>query len=681
MATTTDREPETVALRQYSKNQTSTPRRSVLAGLLLVVLFVGFAGEAWSATYRRTLLRLEQLRQSVALTYNYNGRTFKSDYGQDNNAHAHRFGEKYQARVQYSILGQDLLHGSLLLGLSGDQVTQKRANTGDTDSTSGYGLEYEIDGVLFDERPYNLAFYARSYDSLTSEPFNFYSYETYNDAYGLSLLLSNDTLPSSVSYDKNRNETDGIPGGDRTLTNDSFTLESRHVHEEKSTTKMRVRLSSNQIDYHNKSDRDKSTRSAKVTVNNRYYAGDKTKTNLRSNFSFSKDSGFRENRTLFWGEGLEVVPGKALKLGAEFDYAKSDNDIQDRVEWQTRAYANHTLFRNLTTRLEGHWNYSDLSIGTEKHAFGLFNLGYRKVLPKNGRISISLTEKYGITDRNVSEQRTPVRGELIRVEDPFDLYLLGNPNILVDTIEVFIWVSGIPLDEGIDYEIFQDRENTYLFFADSATVQPGMAIAVDYIYIDNDSVEYSTNYFASSANLSLFNNRYELYTAFIYNNQKLISGDDTLIPLDTAYSYLAGINANYSRFSCGTKALYFDSPTDTYFSLEGFGNYKRRIGQNNLYLQARDIYTRQIDDDNTNNDLILEGKLHRKLGRKAKLKLRGYYRNRTGTRDRDDIIASADLEMGLGRVKVHLTSSLRWIFYDDTSSRQDNVLLRLTRFF
>ncbi|SHI77067.1 hypothetical protein SAMN02745165_00816 [Malonomonas rubra DSM 5091] len=662
---------------------------------VLVQMFVPTCGHA---ARRQVIFQLSNLQQWIDVSYQYSGSKTNSDGRENRSARDHEFEQEYHIGIDYAILSRRLANGRLELDVGTNEVfSYDRTGSDPNDHDIGFGLEFLFDMVLFERRPYPVNLDASRVQQWINAPFAD-NYQLTSQNFGVSLSARQEIFPFNLGYRFFTNETSGL-SLDRLQESDELVFDSKLNWWEISTTNLRAKVSRVDISFEASDREEISTELYDLGIDNILsWGGGKRKNTLNSSYGLRNSSGSSESRSENWSENIELQLGEGLSVGAGYDYRKNTVPQQERKERSYQGWAEHRLYDSLTTRASYSSSETEYLTGINQQFRSQTSVAYNKRLPRESNITLSYGYGYGENDRNLDDNVIQVFDEGVRV-DVLGIGYLSNTNVISNDVEpnsvrVFVDLGGgIRGDELVagDFSISPAGNQTQISI-DPATVAfyGTFDYLVDYNYVTNESIEYSTETHTISAVLGLFKQRYRIYGTLILGDQDLIDGDDSTSPLSQQTFVQVGFEGSHSEASYGFKYLYLDTILSTDRTAEAYLSYLKAIGRNLLTVRLTERYSvisqkerlsssaRGSRDSNT---FMLNVNYRKPLGAAAKASFGVQFIDLRGETRQDDLSFGASFDYRWYKFEFSFNADMTFGFYEDTISREDSLSLQLRRYF
>ncbi len=641
------------------------------------------------AARKKVIFQLSNFRHWAEFEYEYSGKSYSSDDSSDRYSQQHEFEETYHLGIDYTILDRELANGRLSIDLGLDQTYEDESgDSGRNDSSEGFIGEYQFDMIAFERRFYPISLMSGSTQEQISAPFT-ESYDATRQTLSASVALRNSFLPVGFRYRYDTTETSGLDI-DRSQETEEFSLNASSTIGGFSETWLDAKNTSTSTDFSDSTQASTRTDTDELELRNFLRWGSLRKMNsLDSRYRFVDDTGISVRRTQTWDENLELQLGKALSTGLSYGYRTTESPEQEQQQRSGDAWIEHRLFDSLTTRVAYSVDCTDYSSGEEQNWQYQANISYSKKLPRESHLNLTYSHQYGENDRNLVDQQLTVTDEPF----PVNIFLSGfldKLDIIPESIVVYSADRSIIYTLGTEYLINIIGRRTELQIIGGGII-PGDILSVDYFYRVNNSIEYSTTGNSLTASLSLFGQRYRLYGSLSKTDQNLIAGAADTSPLTQQTYAQIGFEGNLDKVSFGSSYAYRDSTISTDNTAEAFVNYLYRKNFSVLNLRLTENYsTTQQNEGNIGvsgeaqkrNSLSFNADYRRRLNRNLTLNLRGHVIDiHSQSRDQDDIFLGMILESRWYKFEFLLSADMTWKIYEDSTSREDSVSLKIRRFF
>lgn len=292
------------------------------------------------------------------------------------------------------------------------------------------------------------------------------------------------------------------------------------------------------------------------------------------------------------------------------------------------ATLNHKLFQSLFSHLN--FEYSNFKQNTFSEIIKTFQGGfnYTKEIP-SGELNFS----YEYSKSNKSKTSLNLSNVIINEKHNLidgSIELLKNANVIMNSIIVSNFQNTIIYQENIDYEIIKHGEFLEIRRILGGRILNNAVVYIDYQYNQNDSYNYVSRQHTYSLRLLLFKNFLEIS---YYRNEISIGneGNITSLSLRDISQRVVKISFNYNDFSAGFKYDTFRSNIIPYKTQEYFFEYNNMV-VNTILISFTTNYRKQelIEDNEVLKFIDVVGRMTYYLNQKARILLKGSYRNQVG---------------------------------------------------
>ena len=646
-----------------------------------LLFFPGFA-HGWP----RALLMVRDFHQWLDVSYEYDGRKSSGGGGENLHFQEHRLEESYHFDTAYAVYHPRVLVGRVGVDLG---VNQDFFSGSEEDSGDDYGtlLEYDLNGTFFDRRACPINFFSRREMSQVMRKYA-RNYDLDSDNYGLNLYWRNPWLPLHLGYHHTDDETDGLEL-DRRQQIDTVTMSAAHVYRNISSSQFSFYHSDDETDYggvENAEDRKTDEYDlANILTWGRYAR----RSTLSSSYRYRDESGTTPISTSSWRESLGWQLGRALRWNVDYENNRDEPLDTTRKEQVVRTWLEHHLYESLTTRLRYEQRTIDLDDSGEDYYDGGINLAYSKLLPADSRVDIAYDFSYGETDRDGDANQRFILGESVVMAAAGTNYLAYHH---VDAASIIVRSADrlIQYLEGVDYTVTQVGTRTGLELTAGSLINPGDRVSVDYVYLVDSGITFSSTSHQATASLTLFSRRYRLYGNLYIMDQKLLDSDENLendLLLSDVTSWTLGAQSYRGYSVYGVEYMNYDATTDVWQSLEGYWRYSRYFSSHYLMVTLRDRVTsydaNEVSDASSSEEenVVTAGLAYRKrLPYRALAGFSANYLNQSGrSNDRETLDVSADYRMHFGLLELELEASQEWEWQNGRTERDDRLMLTFRR--
>lgn len=631
-----------------------------------------------------SLLTLTNLRQSVDFSYR-----FDASQGHLASSTQHGLAEDYRVGINYSVYRARLLHGDVALDLKADQQ-RSDGSARSSELRTGYGILYNINGVLLDRFPYPVSFVLSS--NITQVPREFASsYQQQNDIKGVSVSINNKFLPAAFNYSRSSSETDGLEN-DRLQLSDSFSFGAAHAYKNIASTEFTLfdTRQSSVVEGEPGSERNAHL---DATLNNTWYLGGKEQNRiLRSRWRIGNQRGINESRFADFGEYLAWDFGKALSSGLDYTFTKQETIGSYLRQHTSRIWLQHKLFQSLTTRLDLNGSDKTFNTGTEQSAAGALSIGYQKVLPAQSLVRLQGRKEYGISSSKLTDNTLPMLDEP-HTASAVDPLILDEPLVVATSIVVRnadSSIRSIPYVENRDYEVRQLGTRTEIFFRVAGSeIQTGHRLLISYQHLVNDNITYAHKSLGVGGDLSLFDSRYRIYASWDGSKQELVSGEADDVNLTSTDSYRLGFERRFASGSFTTEYSNTSTDQDRNQSINGNVSYSGDYRQGRLAVTASERYLivetspllNSGGSRRTSNVLSLGASYSKALENSAVLTAGFNAMDSRGTVITENLTMNLGIQWNLRRMIIGLLSQANFRYSAGELTTDQHLQLRLSRYF
>lgn len=661
-----------------------------LSAVPLLLFFIFFCTADATAAKQKVIFQLANLKQWAELEYTFEGSSYSGD--SEKNSQSHEFGENYHLEIDYAILGRRLANGSLELDLGLEQNYETESGTNERSGRSnGFNLEYKFDMLLFERQFCPVTLYSSRHQERINAPFT-QDYDLISSHFSSGLALMSRSLPLQLNYHRYRSETAGLDV-DRIQDSEELRLNAYLETAEISTTEFQAKTVTRSSH---------TTGPASDTATDSYslegrnvldWQAFSQRQVLYSTYRMQRDSGTSELSSGQWDERLNLRFGKALESG--ISYADNDNEtpLQFRREKKREFWIGHQLFKSVTSRFQHNVSRVDFNTGSEDSWRRQINVAYSKLLSKDSRLRLAYSYSYGETDRDLDSQTLfvgPGNSESATIDNFWEI-TLQNPDVLHASIVVRD-SFGLIIPEASNYTISVIGRLTKInFLANSWGLAPGDGVTLEYEYLVNNSIEYSTTVNAMSASLDFLSYQYRLYGNLSQTDQDLIAGDANVSPLIQQRFLQLGVEANLERYSFGGNYSYLDSTISTEKYVEAFFSHQREKKNSVLNLRLTERYSTISQKEGflggtmettDKNSLMLNVDYRKQISHRMTLTLKGLLSEiRRESTTEDEISLGMLLESRWYKFLLRVNADVSFQFYADKTTQDEQVSIALRRYF
>ncbi len=636
----------------------------------------------------KAIFMIRDFRNWLEMEYDYDGYVSDSTGG-NQNMKEHNLNENYHFDMAYAIYDPRWVNGHFGVDLGMVQEWYSGSFEG-SGNDNKFEFGYKLDGIILDRKSVPTTFFAELVENQVERRF-YRNYDLQVENYGISTTFKNRFVPTQVSYFKNRSETDGLEL-DRVIDSETFSIDASHQTENG--------FSYTEGNYFHTDDKT-SFFGDQESVKNRveeYYARNSltwgehlTRSYFISSYRHRDESGENKIKSTDWLESLSLKPGRALRLGLEYQFREDDVEGLTRKDRKYRALLEHRLYESLVSTFRAQIRRLDYYSGTEDDDGFSMNFSYRKKLPYESLLHMGYSYSYNEIDRNLEGNLYFIIDELM-VVDLFDPDKLNHLDVLVDTIKVMNKDRLITYIEGDDYQVQQVGRETELIITPGSMINDGDTLSIDYAYLVEPDIKYATVVNQGNVELALLERRFRFYSSYISSKQHLLSDRDNEELDERLYDlerWMVGGEAHWGHASCGVEYVDYDSTTDVRQYVESFCDYRRYFSNNFIFLYLRDRHTwhdnpDNVTYDNAGNENVLTTGINfkRRLPLAALIEINLDYLNQSGrNNDRQELDWEVSYQLRVGRLEVECSLEEEWNWTDSVDERNDTVMLRVRRYF
>ena len=375
--------------------------------------------------------------------------------------------------------------------------------------------------------------------------------------------------------------------------------------------------------------------------------------------------------------GLNWQLGKVLDSRLDYFSSKSSASEQTTQSRGMTGMVSHKLMGSLASSL----NVStDFQGGDNSSYGGGVGLDYRKKLPSASNVSVGYHYGMIYDEHNGTVASVKVYNEPHDIPiDPAPRIALDHPTFQAETVRVVGVQSQLEYPPSFYVMVPEGIQLMDHFGVDTA-------IAVTYNFRQDPSVTVLGTSHVLNGALSLFGNKYRIYTNFKTSAQDLVSGEATSLTLKSSLHYDLGAIARLQAHSLAAEMGYDqDYAQDVYYLNSSWG-YTTSYQKGTLDLTANDRYTLQSVSQGggrlwTNSFNVQSGYRRRFGNVQGQFKLN--YANSTYEGGGVNQLATlgANLEGRFGRLTALLNANASWNFSAAGDSSSQGVSVSLRRSF
>jgi len=654
---------------------------------ILVCLLLVLAPCSAKAEYKGLLL-LKDFSQFLAVDYGFSGQQSMPKTGRNASSLNNSFAESYNAELEYSLLSDYIFNGHLKVALGTDQQMTSGSSSG-----SGNRYSYDVDGQIFKLSPTPAYFSTRSETHHLQNPFS-KGHDVTTDGYSVGASFKHKIIRLSIGYSNSTEETSGTKNDTRTQSEQLMLRASNNAKNSKSDLKLfHSAFSMQPLSYNG---------TARSSDDSYGIIGSNALTLGQSGISLNTTVNYREriNTTLTkeisLGEGFSWQLGKALTLGIGYENSTSSTSTLSKAEATAERQQggsvslSHRLYDSLATQLQIQGSTSDGSAGRNKLYGGSAGFAYTKKLFDADRLNLNYSHGFSVVERHLTT------GMLTVLNEPLTVQLtattpsqLQQPYVVESTVIVNDLANPLlRYDQNSDYRLIKIGAYTGFDFAIiGSRITDGQKLQVTYSYkVDaNENLRTSTD--AGSALITFLDRVYSINANFAMTTQMNASGQTAVSNSNSSLSYTLGVTRNKN----GTVAtvVYGKNESEQLKSqyVEGTFRVARKFEEGSANAQISDRHTwTGATSYNTKatsqNSLTLNVDYSRNIFTKALLTVRAsYHRSSEADRERDDIALESGFRWSEGKLLVEANGKVQYRYTDGDHALDEQLTLRLTRYF
>jgi len=634
----------------------------------------------------KVLLHLSEFRNWLQLDYERHASFSAGNSGDDLESESNLFTESYHSSAKYSIYDPRILNGYFDIDLGLNQEIYDCTYEGSGTDT-GTILEYSLDGTFFDRRSFPIKFFSSNEEREVQRLFA-KNYQLHVREHGLDLALKNRFVPTHFRYSSRRRETDGLEL-DRVQNTKTFTFDALHLYKDLSHSEVSFYHSDDDTDFGQTQPEDTSRIKEYEFRNSLRWGTFPTLNQLDSIYRLRDETNTVSHKFKDWSESLILQPGRALRIGLQYDNTSDSSEDLSRHEHKEQIWIQHKLYESFTSRLRVLNRKADYTVGMYKEVQGIAGLSYQKKLPRMSLLSLGYSYTKGRTERDQDLRQGSIFDEQVTMESVGQNFL-KNLDIIVESIVVKNQDRTEIYVEGTDYNVLQYGRQTELLLTAGSQINPGEVVSVDYLYSVVPGLRFSTTTHQASSSLSLFSNRYRIYAYLINTDQKPLSDRTDEDRLYDLFTYTIGM-VNTRRFATyGGEFVHYDSTTQKRQHVEFFWRYQRNYRRNSLWLSLRDRFVRYgdsgsskfADESRTENQLLAGATVKRRFFARTMGSVGVEYLDIQGSvNDRDELKLNLHFDMYVGRLELRFQAEKNWEWAKNRRESDSRVFLTIRRHF
>ncbi|MEW6109452.1 MAG: hypothetical protein AB1632_09850 [Nitrospirota bacterium] len=499
------------------------------------------------------------------------------------------------------------------------EQTREDGNGGDTRKSRKFFLNYSVNLVFLQNKPYTLKFFAEKFHSTIINSFAANS-KREGSSYGGSLFLKYRVLPTNILYKHFESRQTGLfRSKDK---RDEWRLNMRYSRHLGNTN-----LDVSYIDStHEYMGFLSSVRQKTASLQNIYPLTEDKMLMLSSNFLYNdtKSNDFESTRYSLY-ENLSWNHSRNLKTYYTLMYSLDDS-THFRTERKELGFKLiHLLYENLTTSFNLDGSRVEFSGGREASYRAGLTFDYRRKIPW-GTLNISVGHNYHVVDVKNRPSNIQIIDEphILRTGE---VTLLDHENVDISSIMVTDASGTIVYIKDIDYRISGIDSFIRISRIPLGSIADGQDVLVSYQYLANPPFDYSIFRQTYGINLNLWS-ALTVYYTYNHLKQSFISG----IPPDVLSNSTTHIAGTEFRWKWTETRLRFEDTSQT----PGISTRKWRAEETltfrpmtNLFISLTGHYgiTKFKDRGDIEKHYGLGFNIQAVLKRRLRLEIRGF-RNR-----------------------------------------------------
>jgi|GEM_PF-6666696 len=656
------------------------PGRCLLSSALATVGVTMLHSPALAAP-RFTLLSVNDLRQFVAVSYNYQDSL--NEYGNRTISSSHHgFSEAYSISAGYSILHPRLLRGDATVSLVSNQ--ELSSNTSEGNASGGNNrISYSVNGIILDRKPYPVNFNVQSSTLMIRPVFN-RAYTVDSQGQNVSLYIQNKYVPVTFSYARNESTTTGL---DDDIKHTSQTASATFSQNTGNLSSTRLILSQtfNQQTLLGTGTTDHRDEFSADVANALYWENlQGLHRRLDTKYAYRNQSGSYPGSQSNFGSTLGWQLGRALDSRLTYSQSSNQNIQSSNNLKNITGSLTHRYLKCLQTNVGGTFAKGSYNDGSDVNISWNAGIAYTKELPRDSRFWLDYGYQYMLQDRSRTNVSQNVF-EPVTLSSIFPQFLdLANQNIDSSTI-AFYKDAGQTLP-FTDFSVVLSGVQTRILI----NSDPGIPILyLKYSYQQNPNIKYSTFGHSIGGRLSLLGDKHILHVNYNWSDVQILSGADPNSTLGGSTHLKVGLE---SKLTPHTLSLNYSSDTNVYQDIQNIDaiwTHAMRVTNASLLTKAEDRYSWYADKTkNTassqgwDNTFLLSTAYSRLILQNVNGTLTlGYFNLLTSLVSSNKFSLELSLVGNFGRTVITLDSSSNWSFSSSGSARNQSVTLNVRRSF
>jgi len=513
----------------------------------------------------------------------------------------------------------------------------------------------------------------------TFRDYDFFSRVTVDQSrYGA--LLSYDLNPFSFSaaYTHRDEETSGLTTSSHTH-DDTINLNAGHHRSQGATV---LNYSYNQF---NRVDQDRGNEghNQSISLGDTEQFGQRKQFRLQSNASYTqRETADESDEEILTGATLEADHRENLSSYYDGGYDRFKFGSFESDNYRAHAELRHQLYASLTSSLiaqatdsEGH---SENGSTSQSRYGGGFSENYTKRLGEEHHLRINNSLLVEQVDQHASQQALTVVKNEVQTFDASGRFVLHQPNVVESSIVVLDTARIITFTLGIDYDVVQNGNLTFIERRSGSTMP--QTVAVDYSAAPSASGTYQALYENFFIRFDLWRNFWGIYARL---NFALNNADRSLFAQNIR-DYVFGTDLNWRWAALGAEYEIYDSDQSKYEAAHLLQTLTFRLDEaSSLGLNARESWTDYTDAHRKEQDYRFTGRYHRAFTRHLGLDVDGGIDLRRGREVEQDLATfRANLDYKVGKLSFRAGYNYEYSLFLNNEQRQKHLfLIRVTRVF
>jgi hypothetical protein len=660
--------------------------------LLLLLLLVGVPSP--SRAQVRALILYDKPVQTVEFTYDYTNSSLDSP-SLNSSSERHRMSPRYTFDIDHALFDPRIYLGHFGLSLKYDENLVSGSST-PSYSYSNLDLGYNLNGILYKDRPYSANYFARREHQWINQDFGA-GYDSTIETLGGGIKFVNRIAPTILNYVWNRS-VNQYQSNQWTQTYDTLSLNSRHTYRNLSETALDVSYNQSNNTTNQPGNYGYFSNILQANLDNKltWDLGPRLK-QLNSTIRYQDTVGSSNYQTFNLREDFLAWWGKALSTGLLYSLQKqADSGNYSATTNIAQAWVSHRLFTSLTTRLNVQYLTTSYSVGSEETYSGGGYISYQKSLPRDSSLQVQTSLQYSVTDRNLTQGELLAQ-DTLKLTTNYLSNIFSQQNVLQGTVEVTTSKSGAVVKclMGQDYRLYGTSGfgPTYIeVIPGGPNLAVGDTVTVRYQYKVDPSTKFSNLNFWTNSDLYLLGNKMRLYVYYQNSQQNLLAGvvNNPAMYGNTSTLRVGG-EYRQDRHTFGLSYLNSDytgshqqSIMETYqfYTPVPRGAFSLGVTNNTIQTDTTFGVTSLLSGSSTNNILTSWLSYNASLFRTGSfLANLNYAMSRGGGSNRDNLNLYLNYQMSMGKFSLILSTQFVLLDYGATTQLNNVVRLTLRRYF